>query len=414
MSWLLGFGNSIDRHRGCAGWRSTTTSWPPHRGNPVERAVLGAAGHRSDAHMAGTNKPNVGQRLVSQPSVETLESRCLMAADIYETDNTWQQAKTITVGTSAASKLQKHSIHTGTDIDWVKFTLTTTSSVLIETAGTPISPSGDTRMWLYQWFSPGLQQIAFSDDEGNHEWSQILRTGSQKLPAGTYYVKVDDYGNNSAISEYGLRVTRTPDFGLRAYREENWYWTHQRAPKSVGSVNTVLGNALGNCTWYAQGRAREWGWSATTLTAFNEKFANDWDDAAISRGLRVSRTPAVGAIAQWDRSGGGHVAIVEYINRDASGNVLSIEVSQSSYAGSTNPTPGATADYLYRRTTVSPGSFQDFILRPGTTAAALTVAGASQITSATIPSSQSGGSTQPRTTSRLAESLFADSDKEIV
>lgn len=139
-------------------------------------------------------------------ALEILEGRELMhslglaagaaaAGDAYESDNTYLKAKTIRTDGTA----QVHSIHTASDVDWVKFTLSKASNVTIQTDGS----SGDTQMWLYA--SNGTL-VQFDDDSGNGLFSRIDRSGSNALGAGTYYVAVDEYGQNSTIARYTLSV----------------------------------------------------------------------------------------------------------------------------------------------------------------------------------------------------------------
>lgn len=116
--------------------------------------------------------------------------------DSYDPDNTCAVANTIQPGVP-----QTHCIVPATDVDWVKFTLTQLSSVVLQTSGV----SGDTRMWLYSDCSG--TQLEYNDD-GNGVFSRIDRVcGVDALPAGTYYVKVDEYGNNSEIPSYTLTLT---------------------------------------------------------------------------------------------------------------------------------------------------------------------------------------------------------------
>lgn len=110
-------------------------------------------------------------------------------ADTYETDNSKNDAKIIN-----SEESQAHSIVPANDQDWLYFTLTYTSNVIIEVAGI----SGDTRMWLYQ--SDGTTQIEYDDDDGIADFSRIER----ELLAGTYYIKIDEYGNNNTISAYNI------------------------------------------------------------------------------------------------------------------------------------------------------------------------------------------------------------------
>ena len=114
--------------------------------------------------------------------------------DSYEPDNSKNEAKLITSG-----QLQTHSIVPADDQDWLFFTLSKSSSVVIETSGT----SGDTRMWLYQ--SDGTTQIEYNDD-GSGTFSYI----DYVLNAGTYYIKIDEYGNDNEIAAYNISLTVTP------------------------------------------------------------------------------------------------------------------------------------------------------------------------------------------------------------
>jgi len=118
--------------------------------------------------------------------------------DGYEPDDSSGQASSISSGA-----VQSHSICPAGDEDWVRFTLAGESAVNLETSG----PSGDTRMWLYD---SGLSQVDFDDDGGSGLFSKIDRVcGVDALPAGTYYVKVDEYGGDDTISSYNLGFTIT-------------------------------------------------------------------------------------------------------------------------------------------------------------------------------------------------------------
>jgi hypothetical protein len=117
--------------------------------------------------------------------------------DVFEPDNTSAQAKTINLNTT-----QTHSIRPATDIDWLKFQLAVPSAVTVETAGGPAD--GDTRLWLY---NSSLAEIRFDDDSGVGNYSYINTCDVVNLPAGTYYVKVDEFGNNSEISSYKITVS---------------------------------------------------------------------------------------------------------------------------------------------------------------------------------------------------------------
>ncbi|NIV30861.1 MAG: hypothetical protein GWN58_15605, partial [Anaerolineae bacterium] len=117
-------------------------------------------------------------------------------SDAYEPDDTWDQANTITDGLP-----QTHSIVPPDDVDWVMFTLSDESEVVLETSGA----TGDTRIWLYD---SGLTELEFDDDGGTDLFSYIDRLCDiDALPAGTYYVKIDEYGNNDEIPSYDIALT---------------------------------------------------------------------------------------------------------------------------------------------------------------------------------------------------------------
>ncbi len=98
---------------------------------------------------------------------------------------------------------QTHSICPVGDEDWMTFTLTSPSEVTLTTSG----PSGDTRMWLYD---SNLIQIEYNDNSGTDNFSMIDRVcGTDELPAGTYYVMIDEYGDNDVIDSYDITLTVT-------------------------------------------------------------------------------------------------------------------------------------------------------------------------------------------------------------
>ena len=116
--------------------------------------------------------------------------------DAYEDDDVYTSYNSISSGST-----QIHSIHDGgTDVDWVRFILSDISDVTIETSG----PSGDTVIWLYT--SSGVPNTSLDyDDDGGSDWfSRISRTS---MAAGTYYVKIEEYGNNNEIPSYNIDLT---------------------------------------------------------------------------------------------------------------------------------------------------------------------------------------------------------------
>jgi List-Bact-rpt repeat protein len=147
-------------------------------------------------HWEGANDLYSGI-LTMPPSARTVTAVYVTANDIYEPDDTFDQAKVINPGAP-----QTRSIIPRTDFDWIKFTIDATSAVTLEVIGpTP----DDTRMWLY---NSSLVELAFSDDEGTDSYSLVRFTcGVNPLSPGTYYAKIDEYANNNEIPSYDTYLT---------------------------------------------------------------------------------------------------------------------------------------------------------------------------------------------------------------
>ena len=118
------------------------------------------------------------------------------AADGYEPDDLPEDASLLIPGDP-----QQHSIGDGgADVDWARFTLDSVKNVVVETSGV----EGDTRMWLYEQQGDNLYEIDSDDDTGEALFSMIT---CNDLPAGEYYVKVEEYYNDHEISGYQLNLT---------------------------------------------------------------------------------------------------------------------------------------------------------------------------------------------------------------
>jgi uncharacterized repeat protein (TIGR01451 family) len=119
-----------------------------------------------------------------------------LSPDAFEPDNDSASATTITSGIP-----QTHNIYPVGDEDWVSFTIGEESEIVLETSG----PSGDSVMWLYD---ASLTQLEYNDDGGAGLWSRIDRVcGVDALPAGSYYARIQEYGDNDPIAEYGITYT---------------------------------------------------------------------------------------------------------------------------------------------------------------------------------------------------------------
>ena len=114
------------------------------------------------------------------------------APDSYEPDNTYLDATTLIAGSA-----QTHNIAPVSDVDWYVFSISRSSNIVLQTSG----PSGDTYLRLYD---SSITQIAADDDSGTGEFSRI--TLNYMLP-GTYYARVEEYGNNAAIASYSISLS---------------------------------------------------------------------------------------------------------------------------------------------------------------------------------------------------------------
>ncbi len=130
---------------------------------------------------------------------DVISGTFVIEGDPYEPDNTPTQAQPI-----AAGETQNRSIHTKTDVDWVKFTLTQYSEVTIETNG----PSGLAEMWL---LGPNSSTTILDHAVGTAgKFPVIQHTGNSALNAGGYYLKIQSVGNAQIIPAYTLTLHVTP------------------------------------------------------------------------------------------------------------------------------------------------------------------------------------------------------------
>lgn len=89
------------------------------------------------------------------------------------------------------------AINPAGEFDYFELVVTTAGSYTIFTA--PGDPTGDTQMYLFA--SDCTTQLAYNDDGGDGYYSMFVMT----LAVGTYYVRVNEYGNNGTVN-YVLTV----------------------------------------------------------------------------------------------------------------------------------------------------------------------------------------------------------------
>lgn len=85
------------------------------------------------------------------------------------------------------------------------FTLTSTSNIVLETSASETSSANsDTRMWIY---NNSGDNIFYNDDGGYSVYSKL----QVELPAGTYYIKIDEYNGGDIIDSYNILLTTDTD-----------------------------------------------------------------------------------------------------------------------------------------------------------------------------------------------------------
>ena len=163
-----------------------------------------------------------------------------VSGDAYEDDDIYTDASAITNGVT-----QDHSIDPVGDLDWVTFTLGEESGITLATSGLE---DADTRLYLYD--STGTNQIGYDDDNITDAYSTIERPcASNPLPAGTYYAKVDEYGNNDLIGEYqlDLSVTTCGGPGGDAYEDDDIYTDASLITSGVSQDHSI--DPVGDLDW---------------------------------------------------------------------------------------------------------------------------------------------------------------------
>ena len=159
---------------------------------------------RSDSQRGGRLHGQKAGRVGLLPGLLALALVILIAAseramavpdDAYEPDDVYSSARVITSGA-----VQTHNINeNGADEDWLRFVLSTTSDVVIETWG----PSGDTVVYLYDSSGVPSNYITYDDDDGIGQFSRI---DYDYLSSGTYYIRVIEYNQNNEIPVYNITL----------------------------------------------------------------------------------------------------------------------------------------------------------------------------------------------------------------
>jgi len=97
------------------------------------------------------------------------------------------------------------SINPADDHDWFEFTANAGQCVIFETFPGEGQVGGDTRLWL--WEADCVTQAGFDDDGGDGLYSRLE---FEFTMGGTYYIEIDEYGNNNIIDAYVLTAVVCP------------------------------------------------------------------------------------------------------------------------------------------------------------------------------------------------------------
>ncbi|MHC4178235.1 MAG: PPC domain-containing protein, partial [Planctomycetota bacterium] len=132
-----------------------------------------------------------------RPTFEPLEARLLLAADAFETNDTWQQATDL--GTiSVVREESVLSIDPTGDVDWFKFELAADGNANTKLEVLFTHANGDIDLELYRDPNDAAIDGSYSITD-NEDLSLDGLSASQ-----TYYVKV--YGFAGATNTYDLRL----------------------------------------------------------------------------------------------------------------------------------------------------------------------------------------------------------------
>ncbi|MBX3056704.1 MAG: pre-peptidase C-terminal domain-containing protein [Anaerolineae bacterium] len=119
---------------------------------------------------------------------------CIASADVYEGDNSWQEATLSTWDSS-----QRHNIHTLNDEDWFAIQVTANQTYTIKTIN--LASSADTYLYLYD--TDGTTLLTSNDDYNGTLASQIEWYAPT---TGTYYVQAKHWNPNVGGCNTGYTV----------------------------------------------------------------------------------------------------------------------------------------------------------------------------------------------------------------
>jgi len=171
-----------------------------------------------------------------------------------------------------------------TDHDWFEFTASAGQCVSFETFPGEGQEGGDTRMWL--WDSDCVTQVGFNDDGSDGLYSLLEY---EFTAGGTYYIEVDEFGNNSVIGAYVLSAIECPpppeeDGSACNFNTLCYDWDF--AQGDHGFVSTVCGDGVpvweyGATTFVPGAPGDVWG------TVLNDNYVVNAGDGLLSPAFTV-------------------------------------------------------------------------------------------------------------------------------
>jgi hypothetical protein len=185
---------------------STSTSWTSYSVSGSSTTVSGLAASTTYNWQVRTNCSGATSNYSSGSNFTTTAATS-SCSDNYESNNTLSAAKSIAVNTNITAR-----IGTSTDVDWFKFSNSSTArNIRVTMTNLPF----DYDLYLYN--SAGT--LLYKSENGGTSSETITYNGA---PLGTYYIRVIGYNNAfSSSSCYTLRATRSSST-LRLADEETF------------------------------------------------------------------------------------------------------------------------------------------------------------------------------------------------
>jgi hypothetical protein len=170
--------------------KTGTTTWTSTTSTTNSKSITGLTASTSYEYQIQTVCTSGSSSFTSSSTFTTLSSGGSSCSDIYESNNTQATAKSIAANTSITAM-----IGTSTDVDYFKFTNTSTmKNIKVTLSGLPL----DYDMKLYN--SAGTL-LATSQNGGTT--AEAIKYNN--APVGTYYIRIYGYGGvYSATSCYSL------------------------------------------------------------------------------------------------------------------------------------------------------------------------------------------------------------------